>query len=252
MITIEADVKNFNQAILRYQKAYRVNMEKVLKYQMLRLMEKVLQLMPPRTRATGTNTVKGDIGKVWQPYTVISRLFAWDEGNQYSFGGVGERLKKYLRNNQIGKFNEVSNDIAFLKYYDAKQFSPSDGVRNESGHYVKRDRKILVTNPAKLKEFIKNKTSRVGTLKGSIAESLERMGGTVPQWIKKNARYLLTDQSSDKMKPGIIYESLVDYSGDVDRRHNVTARALRYRTKDILKSIDVGVLNKSLTEYYKK
>lgn len=200
-------------------------------------------------RELGERAVMRDVGRV---YSSIGSVYAQvAEQKEDAAKGFWRAIKQ----------RKIGRAVKILESFGIELGAPIGEFDQGLAHLSSRNRRgrvsrgqtalLIVTNPAKLRAYVKELKRRVGEAKGGWADGAKVLGGTrgIPQWVTRNAvgRGGATDNSESFNHPHVILHNGVKYITDVcdDDAQN---EAVYYRAAKMETQIEKIILGNARRE----
>lgn len=206
-----------------------------------------------RRVAVSSNGVPGsiarDIGRVYDSITqvyqeVYDRTADADMADAfYRAAKRGDEFEAREILRRAGLFARVRSELGAMDASHHRHArSPRTG-RVRAG----REARLLVTNPAQLRRYVRLIEKRAGSLKAGFLAGYHAAGGnrTIPSWITRHARKGRgSDLSARKRDPVIIVQNTVNYAATQDRRGGLVAISVARSRERILRGVQATVRRK--------
>lgn len=150
-------------------------LEKALREEAKQFLTKLLSFLPPKTYSQGRAAVARDIGRT---------MLALDPQKYRD-----PKIRAILLSGDIGAIQAILPKLGkdFEGLFVAL-FRPElhTSRRNRYGHVSASNKPNVIPQPDLVKQYLKTVQDRVGMLKAGYLPAAERLGVTMPNWVKKH------------------------------------------------------------------
>lgn len=226
MLDLSVNARAFNDAVTRYVLTLGKDARGAVRQQSMLLGKKLVQFTPPNTRAQGRKAVARDIQRAVTPI----RPADFDSAS----------IRKLIRKRDYAALEVVFSRFKGGEFAGFKvlPFSPVlHRSKRDSRGRVTRSAKVATPDAAEVRDYIRQVQTHVGRAKGGWVATVTRLGGSVPEWLLRQAVTGTVEDRTDSLNPSVKMKNRSEWAGDanVDR---VLSGAMGARRKDILTSIE--------------
>lgn len=223
----KSNLEKFQNSITRYIEEVGGNPRLIMRKQMRLLLDRMVKLTPPESKAEGRRIVKRDIERAVQPI------------KPSTFND--KTVQKMVRNKDYAGLDEFAQRASNGKW-DIVPFTPDVHLRarNSRGR-VPSGKGLLTPDTVALREYIKKEQEHVGMAKGGWAEGQIELGGSAPSWVTRWIKFgKFEDSIQNPVNAYIKSENSSPWASRGDDQHLVQ-QALGARARDTLYSIEKAI-----------
>jgi hypothetical protein len=249
---VHVDITRFEEALVRYKVGTGKTWAEVILEQGRLMVQRVIALTPPRTRAVGRNAIARD----------VRRVFIDAETARVRIAAVAKWRERLLHDAELGDFRFRSasvqkaweaRDWATLEVIfarsDAKRFKVIEAPTNYL-HQAARIRgrvprgsrsKLVVPDARVLGRFVARLQQGVGITKAGWAAAMLKLGGKLPGWVSGQRKRFggFNDQSSRLTDPSFTARNEAGPVADLDRELNLARTAIEGRARDMIRALEI-------------
>lgn len=226
MLDLSVNARAFNDAVTRYVLTLGKDARGAVRQQSMLLGKKLVQFTPPNTRSQGRKAVARDIQRAVTPLRPA--------------GFTSTEIRKLIR-----KGDHAALEVIFSRFkggqfagFKVLPFSPDlHRSKRDSRGRVTKSAKVATTDAAEVRDYIRQVQNHVGRAKGGWVATVTRLGGSVPEWLLRQAETGSVEDRTEFVNPSVKMKNRSEWAGDanVDR---VLSGAMGARRRDILASIE--------------
>lgn len=255
MVKIEADTREFEDALIRFQRQTQLGWPEVIRMQARLLVERLIEWTPPfgknkAAQTKGTRAVESDVRRVFIPFKDVPFLVK-DIAAQRLEGMSSEKNldKVKFRDPSIQKLWDKRNwDVLRLifersaesqsrKMRIVRNPDPAEHQKARVGGRVRKGRRptVVVEKEASLRTYIRAVQKRVGKAKAGWLAAARLIAAKFPAWIGKSGGEMLgrvRDQSNQSDNPSITMSNEVGYASQIFPTSKL-AQLLSSRVRDM-------------------
>lgn len=238
IVEAEVDGREFERALVNFQRETELGWGEVIKMQARLLVERLIEWTPPfgkdkAAQKKGMAKVDSDIRRVFIPFKDVPFLVK-EIAQQRLEGLAGEKDfdKVEFRNGKIQKEWEQKDwpalRVIFGRSVEAqarrmKITKTPDHADHQAARVAGRVRKrrqpnVVIERAASLKSYIREVQRRVGTAKAGWIRGAQLLTAKFPAWIGKTGGESLgsvQDNSANPLNPSITVSNEVPYASDI-------------------------------------
>jgi len=249
---VQVDTTLFEEALVRYKAGTGKTWAEVIREQGRLMVQRVIALTPPRTRAQGRNAVARD----------VRRVFIDSESAGVRIASVAKWRERLLHDAELGDFRFRSasvqkaweaRDWATLEIIfarsDAKRFKVIEAPTIDLHHAARvRGRvprgsrtKLVVPDARVLGRFVARLQQGVGIAKAGWAASMLQLGGKLPGWVSGQRKRFggFEDQSTRLTDPSFTARNEAEPVADLDRELDLARTATEGRVRDMTRYLEL-------------
>lgn len=233
MIRIEdIDFAPFNEAMGRVQEMVNATAAEVLPRESRFFAETLIRLTRPAKQAQGRKRIEKDMSRVYVAITDMGTFINPHLDLAYQMRGVAALLPG---SNGQG----ILYSIGFRGEIGPFDRERHRGRRGRDGRVKPSGSRLVVTNPAALRNYIKERQKNVGMLKAGWLPAVSKFGGKAPAWITRHGDRFgkILDDSLREADPEIQLTNLVDFARYKDP--DIIERAISIRARAMVKAAEL-------------
>ncbi|MFQ3577691.1 MAG: hypothetical protein SNJ52_01600 [Verrucomicrobiia bacterium] len=258
MIKIEADTREFEDALIRFQRQTQLGWPEVIRMQARLLVERLIEWTPPfgknkAAQTKGTRAVESDVRRVFIPFKDVPFLVKEIASQRLEGMSSEKNLDKVkFRDPSIQKLWDKRDwdvlRIIFERSAEAKSrnmrvvrnLDPAEHQKARVGGRVRKGRRptVVVEKEAALRTYIRAVQKRVGKAKAGWLAAARLVVAKCPAWIGKSGGEMLgrvRDQSNLSDNPSITMSNEVGYASQIFPASKL-AQLLSSRVRDMEKN----------------
>jgi hypothetical protein len=257
-VKIDADTREFENALVRFQRETQLGWPDVIRMQARLLVERLIEWTPPfgknkAAQTKGALAVESDVRRVFIPFKDVPFLVKEIAAQRLEAMSSEKNLDKVkFRDPSIQKlWNKRDWDvlrIIFERSAEAKSRNmrvvrvpdPAEHQKARVGGRVRKGRRptVVIEKEAALRSYIREVQKRVGKAKAGWIAGARAVAAKFPAWIGKSGGEILgrvQDQSNQADNPSITMSNEVEYASQIFPATKL-AKLLSSRVRDMEKN----------------
>jgi hypothetical protein len=258
IVKIEADTREFENALIRFQRQTQLGWPEVIRMQARLLVERLIEWTPPfgknkAAQTKGTRAVESDVRRVFIPFKDVPFLVKEIASQRLEGMSSEKNLDKVkFRDPSIQKLWDKRDwdvlRLIFERSAEAQSRNmrvvrvpdPAEHQKARVSGRVRKGRRptVVVEKEAALRTYIRTVQKRVGKAKAGWIAAARLVAARFPAWIGKSGGEMLgrvRDQSNQADNPSITMSNEVGYASQIFPASKL-AQLLSSRVRDMEKN----------------